>query len=544
MSILDARQLEDGTVLTADVCVVGAGAAGLTLAGELDGSGLDVCLVEAGGEAPEEDTQSLYDLDNRGYPIREHFMSRARYYGGSCNLWAGRSMKMTPADFDARPWVADSGWPLPYRELDRFHARAARILGLPDMGMFDAERYDRHLSDSERGVYGHDDLEPTVSLWAKRPKRFGAAYRGAMRRSRNVRLILHGNATHVSLDEAGGRVEAVDFATLTRGRFRVRAGAVVLACGGLETARLLLVSRDRHANGIGNAHDLVGRYFMDHPRAVYGRVRLNPDAPLSMLNGRPLPDGKVQLGIGLSPEIRRREGLLDHYATLEVEHSDYTAKQYHSFIQTMKVLLRKGYAGSRWKVGRGELGDIAGLMYLLTPKELMPHFVYRAYWRAKRMLRRDRGGGSRVVVYFCEQPPDPESRVKLGREKDPLGLNRLVLNWKVGDDVRASVYRLQTLLEKSLADSGVGTLERGGDEMRFTDASHHMGTTRMSADPRGGVVDTDAQVHGVRGLYAASSSVFPSVSHKNPTLTIVALAVRLADHLRARGTPPASGGRG
>lgn len=534
MSIVDARELEVGAQLTTDICIVGAGAAGLTIAGALDGTPRDVCVIESGGFEPDPETQALYDIESRGYPQRERFMSRARYYGGSCNLWAGRSMMFTQRDLEGREWVAHSRWPLAYPALADYVPAAARLLGLPPVALFDAERHAGQLSDAERLLLASDALAPTVSLWARRPKRFGAAYRRALRRSRNVRLIVHGNVTRVHLDPGGTRAESVDGATLSRKPFRVHARAIVLACGGLENARLLLVSRDQHACGIGNAHDVVGRYFMDHPRAVFGKVRLRPGTKLSLLGGCPLPDGKVQLGIAFSEETQRREGLLDHYATLEVEHSAYTAKQYESFIQTMKVLLRKGHAGSRLRVGRADLGEIPDLVYLLAPRELVPHSLYRGYWHARKAIagRRGGGGGDRVLVYFCEQPPDPDSRVTLSTARDALGMNRLVLDWRVGTAIRESVYRLQSLLAETIARTGVGSLEEGTGEIKFTDASHHMGTTRMSESPRTGVVDASCMVHGVHGLFVAGSSVLPSASHKNPTLTIVALALRLAEHLR------------
>ncbi|HET8649874.1 MAG TPA: GMC family oxidoreductase [Gemmatimonadales bacterium] len=539
MSIIDARELAETGEFATDICIIGSGAAGLTLASQLDAAGQDVCVLESGGFQPESETQSLNDLENLGYPIRENFMSRARYYGGSCNIWAGRSMLYGPSELACREWVTDSGWPLPYPELARHLPGAAKILGLPSVELFDPERHRAGLSASEISLYATDALTPTVSLWAPRPKRFGAAYRGQLRRSRNIRLILHASAVNLNLDESGTRIASVDAATISNRRFRIRARTVVLACGGMENARLLLLSRGQHSNGIGNANDLVGRYFMDHPRAVYGRVRLHPSTRLSLLDGYPRAEGKVQFGIGFSPELQRREGLLDHYATLEMAHSDYTAKQYHSFIRTMKVLLRKGYAGNRWDVGRARLGDISGLVYLLTPRELMPHPLYRAYWRARRLVRGRRGGGERVVVYFCEQPPDRESRVTLSDQRDQLGLNRIALHWNVGAAVEESVLRLQSLLQQRLAETGLGTLEPGQGPIRFTDASHHMGTTRMSHSPRTGVVDLNGMVHGVEGLYVAGSSVFPSASNRNPTFTIVALALRLAQHLTQRAGGPA-----
>ncbi len=532
MSILDARALEPSAELTTDICIVGAGAAGLTIAGALDGTQRDVCVIESGGFQPDPDTQALYDLENRGYPVREKFMSRARYYGGSCNLWAGRSMRFTPGDLEPREWVPHSGWPLAYSELADHYPAAARVLGLPPVELFDPQKHAGGLTDAERMLFASECVAPTVSLWAKRPKRFGAAYRRTLRRSRNVRLIVHANVTKINLDAAGTRVESVDVATLSGKRLRVRTRVIVLACGGLENARLLLLSRDQHGCGIGNAYDVVGRYFMDHPRAVFGKVHLREGAQLSLLGGCPVPNGKVQVGVAFSPETQRREGLLDHYATMEVEHSAYTAKQYESFIQTMKVLLRKGYAGSRLRVGRAELGDIPGLVYLLAPRELVPHLLYRWYWHARKAISGRRGGGDRVIVYFCEQPPDPESRVTLSTARDQLGMNRLVLDWRVGAEVRESVYRLQSLLKERIERTGAGSLEEGDGEIRFTDASHHMGTTRMSESPRTGVVDTDCMVHGVHGLFVAGSSVLPTASNKNPTLTIVALALRIAEHLR------------
>ena len=530
MTIIDANAIESGTEFQTDICIVGTGAAGLTLAGELIRAGREVCLVESGGLEPDPDTQALHDLEVAGYPVRENFMSRARYYGGSCNIWAGRSMRFTAADLADRPWVPHSAWPLPYDQLARHLPAAGRLLGLPPVDVFDPRCHEGELTEAERTLYADEALAPTVSLWGRRPKRFGAAYRGALRRAPNARLILNASATNIRLNAEGTRVEAVDAATLSGRSLRVRARTVVLACGGMENARLLLLSRGQQPNGIGNGHDLVGRYFMDHPRAVFGKVKLNAGARLSLLDGYPRKDGKVQFGVGFSPELQRREGLLDHYATLEVQHSEYTAKQYHSFIRTMKVLLRMGYAGSRWDVGRAKMGDISGLVYLLTPRELMPHPLYRMYWQARRTLA-GAGGGDRVVVYFCEQPPNPESRVTLSEQRDRLGLERLRLDWKVGDDVRQSVYRLQALLKQRIEQAGIGTLTEGGAELRFTDASHHMGTTRMSITPSEGVVDTDGMVHGVEGLYLAGSSVFPSANHKNPTLTIVALALRLAQHL-------------
>jgi choline dehydrogenase-like flavoprotein len=526
VSIVDLREAPPPGRIETDVCVIGAGAAGLTVATELGRAGGDVVLLESGGFAPEEETQALNDLEIAGYPVRENFMSRARYYGGSCNLWAGRSMRLTPEDMAPESDPERAGWPLSYAELSEWYPGAARVLRLPDLGLFEHASHVSDLSRVERALFDSGLVVPTVSLWARGPMRLGAARRAELRRSDRVRVLLHGNALRLRATSDGRSVAALDAAVLHGPTFEIRARRFVVACGGVENARLLLLS------GLGNEYDLVGRYFMDHPRAVFGRVRLAPGARLPYLRGRPVADGKLQLGIGVPVAVRRAEGLLNHYATLESEFSGYAAAGYQSLVKTAKVVLRKGYAGSRWEVGRSRLSDIPGMIYLLTPKELMPHPLYRLYWAARSALHPRPDGRARVIVYFCEQPPDRESRVVLGDVRDTLGQPKVELRWRIGPEVTRSVLALQDRLAATLRSAGIGDLEPGGDEPRYTDASHHMGTTRMSRDPRTGVVDPECRVHGLANLYLAGSSVFPTAGHANPTPTLIALALRLADHLR------------
>jgi choline dehydrogenase-like flavoprotein len=275
---------------------------------------------------------------------------------------------------------------------------------------------------------------------------------------------------------------------------------------------------------------------MDHPRAVFGRVCVPAGAELPLLRGRTLRDGRYQVGIGLSPETQRRQGLLNHFVTFEHESSGFVEARYQSFIQTMKVVLRRGYSGSRWDFTRTHLAEIPNLIYLLSPRELMPHPLYRLYVALRDVIPRRPRPRAYVAVYFCEQPPDPASRVSLSRDTDRLGVPKLALHWHLGRALEDGVLRLQELLAAELERARAGTLERSREPAVYTDASHHMGTTRMSANPGDGVVDTDCRLHGIANLYLAGSSVFPSGGHANPTLTIVALALRLADHLSASRT--------
>jgi choline dehydrogenase-like flavoprotein len=532
VSIIDTNKLPPNSVLDTDICVVGAGAAGITLVNELNGSSQSVCLVESGGYDPDDNTQSLYDLDNVGYPVRENFMSRARYFGGTCNLWAGRSMKLTEIDLTTRDWVPHSGWPLAYSELQIYYAKAEKILKLPSFDAFEKITLQRGMSQAEKALFDNDQLKPNISVWAKKPLRFGAAFKSRLKRSRNVTVQLNANATEVLLNPEGNAVSELRISTLSGITARIRAKLVVLACGGLENARLLLVSRNVQSNGIGNQFDLVGRFFMDHPRTVFGKIRLSGKQRLPLLLGIPVRDGIGQLGIQLSENVQREERLLNNYLSLERHWSPQTAKAYSSFIHSMKILLRRGYSGKRLSLSGAKLASIPELIYLLSPRELMPHFLYRVFKAAREKMGKELT--ELTVVNYCEQAPNPESRVFLSQERDRLNMNRLILDWKVAAEETKTLIRLQQLLDLYLRKNQMGYLDKdsiGVGSPAYTDASHHIGTTRMSDNPRNGVVDANSKVHGVENLFIAGSSVFPTCGYANPTWTITALAIRLADHL-------------
>ena len=536
MKPIDSRQLSKSSTIETGICIIGAGVAGISIAREFIGTSHDVCMIESGAYSADEQTQSLYELESIGYPVRQNFMARARYFGGSSNLWAGRSMRLSPLDFSRRDWVPNSGWPIGYSDIESYYPRAEQVLELPDAnGLREKVLAACTSANAESALFGSSDLQAKVVMWGRRPMRFQKTYRKPLRRARNIRMVLNASAVELLTNESGDRVEAVRAATLNGKELRISARVFVLACGGLENARLLLVSRRRHANGLGNRHDIVGRYFMEHPRAIFGSVRLSVPFSSSLLLGAPLPDGKVQIGIGLSDEVQRRERLVNSYLTLEPQLSRLAEQTFQSSANVVKVLMRRGYAGRRTDLFRTNLPEIRDLVYLLTPKEVMPLPVYKSYAALKAFSHRFRKVSDLTIINYCEQVPRPESRVFLSDARDRLGVNTLVLDWKIGAEETAAILRLQELFAERLERQGIGKFSRrelGSAGPQYTDASHHMGTTRMSDDPRQGVVDRNSRVHEVDNLFVAGSSVFPTVGYANPTLTIVALALRLADHLK------------
>ncbi|HTE51707.1 MAG TPA: GMC family oxidoreductase [Kofleriaceae bacterium] len=472
--IRSSASLTGDAELEADVCVIGAGAAGLVLARELASSGARVCLLESGGRKPAPGPDPMYQIHATQLPVADD--SRVRAFGGTTTVWAGRWKRFDPIDFEPRPWVRHSGWPVSYASLDPYYVRAGRAVGVRDHATHDAGE-----ADTVAALVKSDAVVPTVFHTLREDQRdFGRALTRTIEGADSVDAVLDAHVVQLERDRrAVGRV-------LVRGagggRFAVRARQVVIATGGIENARTLLLS------GIGNQHDQVGRYFMDHPKAKVGVVETYE--PLDMSSWEGLSENApVWVGLRLSDEVQRAEEVLNSYVFLE------------------------------------------------------PAFERDIPRRLARRAIRPRRCRLLALRNYMEQEPDPDNRVFLGADRDPLGQARASVTWTLGERDRRTIVALHRVLRRELQRAGVGELDSpllhpggadGGVFPEFQDASHHMGTTRMGTDPRTSVVDPDCRVHDTDNVFVAGSSVFPTSGYANPTATIAALAVRLADHLKAR----------
>lgn len=498
----DARELESGDVLRADICIAGAGAAGIAMARDLIASGRDVILLESGGLEGDEDTQALYRGPELGHEFRPLDFCRLRYFGGTTNHWAGWCRPLEDDVLAARSGIAPA-WPLGADELLPYYKRANATCGI---GAYDfdarpvAERAGRSLLDLDPARVS----QPLYHFSAP-PRRFGETYRAELEGAEDVRVYLHANAVEIRLSEGGGRVERLVCKTLDGSRFEVEADHVALALGGIENARLLLASRSQDPEGVGNQNDLVGRYFMEHPHLYSVGALLAPaDLDLSFYVGPSTvstvddenPQGvdvAAQPTLGISREVRDREELL----------------------------------------------PFAGELFEIEPEDAPEAAELFSLGAIEGLVRRGRAFDTRIYGFTvrAEQRPQKESRVVLTDDEDALGMPRAGLDWRIDERDRADFRRGLEILGAELARAGAGRLwmrldDDGLPPMTAIDGGcHHMGTTAMSADPERGVVDADCRVHGLENLYIAGSSVFPSGGYANPTLTIVALAHRLADRL-------------
>jgi len=527
MPVLNVASGDPGALHETDICVIGSGPAGMTLASALGEMPCRVTVVESGGTDPNPVLQSLNDIAHRGHPGRQDFMTRVRLFGGASNLWPGRCMRLRPSDLVRRDWVAGSGWPISYDELARYYPAAAQRLGLPSLPKRPDATDIYTIGRDESGLAEAGELQLDCVLWGKSPLRIGKADRRSFERAGDRTLLLNLTALELHMNEAQTRVTTIRAISPAGRPMELRARVFVLACGGLENARLLLASHRQCASGVGNDQDQVGRYYMDHPRAIAGRVRLAGRPNLGRLLGVPLPDGRLKIGLTLSPDILETEGLLSCLVDLEPSYSPGSTLIYGSAMEAVRRIYRRRFGDHPGQ--KVPLAFAGRYLYQLTLRELMPHWLYH-----QLHFLRKRRATELVAVVHCEQAPNPASRLTLTSDRDRFGMPKPCLNWRVGEPEQRSARRTLQVLDSVLRRKRLGELIDSEQAPEFGDAAHPMGTTRMSSDPRAGVVNADCRVHGIENLYMAGSSVFATGGYANPTLTIVALALRLADHLREK----------
>jgi choline dehydrogenase-like flavoprotein len=512
---LDARRLPAGTRFEADLCIIGAGPTGLTLARACLDRGIRVLLLESGGVGAEIRPQELNEGRVIGSPYAGLRVTRHRQVGGGAGIWntplqdrAGA--KYVPLD----PWDLEARWPLPFTELEPYYRKAQGVCGLG--------RYSYH---------GADWALPEDRLWplpddriVTRVYQFGPAglftdrYPEDVRAAPDAQVCHHATVSRLVPDALGRRVTEAHVETARGNRLSAHARVFVLASGAVENARLLLISRAQASIPTWLGSEWVGRGFMEHPRdstlTLYpGSSDLYRDA--GFYDPHIAGDGTVIAGrFGLHPDVvRGKERLPNASVTvLPRVRADANRRSWRS--RLLARLSGKGRDRSPGRPGWSRNPEAEG-----------------------------RFEGLRLYTNL-EQLAHPENRIVLGDDRDALGLPRPVLHWQWREEDQARLERLRRFLADAFEGAGLGRVAVEAGVLPDPNAHHHAGTTRMSAGPDDGVVDPDGLVHRTENLYAAGGSVFPSAGFANPTLTCVALALRLADHLAVRlRADPASGHR-
>lgn len=549
--LIDARTLPADEILETEVAIVGAGPVGITLARELIGQDFRVMLIESGSIEFNEETQSLREgivsEETQFFPYHQ----RTRQYGGTSNQWSiqmgdnklgVRYAPLDNIDFEKRDWVPDSGWVLSKSELNSDYEKAQKVC---QIGSFNYEGRAWEDKTSPSLHFQGDRITTTIFQFGYRDI-FKDDYKKEIDRASNLTTCLNSNVVEIETEETAQNITRLRLVTLDGKQFWVKAKIYILAAGGIENARLLLLSDRTQKTGLGNQNDLVGRYFMDHFMVSGGK--LIPSSP-QLFNQTALYDLRWVKGtfitgkLSLTEETLRQEKLLNCASYLVPRY-----KHYYARMRVMDSLEIMGESLRRWEIPidvHRHLGNfMAGLEYASTA-------IYRKVTAKKPFFHAHIaiGGWSNLphkeqefttfeIQHLVEVAPHRDNRVMLSQECDRIGCRKVKVDFRMRDIDIQSLRRTQEILKEDFANSGLGEFALENEEMPYlinasTGSSHHIGATRMHSDPKQGVVDANCQVHGISNLFIAGSSVFPTGSYVNPTLTAIALAIRLSDRVKS-----------
>ncbi|WP_371395487.1 FAD-dependent oxidoreductase [Fretibacter rubidus] len=524
--IIDAAQTELPEIKDADVCIIGGGVAGQTLAMRLAAQKQHVVLLESGGRDFDPQTQKLSEGENIGAPYYDLETTRLRLFGGTAAIWGGRCAELDPIDFKKRDFIPHSGWPISKSDLDPYYARAFDSLGLARPG--EGRLWDT--LNRQRPAFDPNKLEADLWCFDENGERFTNPTRGNLS---DIEIVL--NATMTELDVGpSGAVQSVSVQTPNKASARIKAKTFVLAAGAIETTRLLMGAVPARPKGLGNDHGQLGRYFMEHPHARGGQIIPHSLAQSLMVLPRALRSDGRRYAAYLRPAERLQEelGILNTSISFAPRrHAGGTMELFRAATNKLKHDLpstkfwRSLYKGLKGAAIRG--------------------LEWTDPWASVMNMKLSRGKLGLYAVVRAEQAPNPDSRVTLSPDKDAFGLPLAALDWQLSELDKHSVTVLMKTLGEEYERLGWGIVEPAAwlsDETQKwaidplisahpIGGYHHMGGTRMGDDPTTSVVDKNGRLHASPNLYIASSSVFPTSGWANPTVTIMALAERLGDHI-------------
>jgi choline dehydrogenase-like flavoprotein len=511
-TFLDARHEAAGSVVETELCIIGSGAAGIVIAREFIGSSVRVCLLEAGGLSVDPEVADRSVIDDVGRVYKNKDWARLRLFGGSTNHWGGECLPLQPIDFEKVDWINYSGWPYGYDELEPYYRRAHAVLGLGAFD-YDAPRIVQTLG-LEQFPFDSSTIETVISLY--NPVKFGLAFAEELDAAPNMRVILYAEVTRLNLQDGGEALSTASIVTVAGNELKVKAKYFVLASGGIENPRILLLSNHQRPTGLGNHSGFVGRLFQEHIWYPSGLIFSAKREPLRLYT-EPTDYGAIKVSgdIGVASEKVRELRIPRFRAEL--------------MALTSWQLVRNSFDVSFGQQNRGDvrIDDIFTLLLRLDEA-------------GARLLC---GAPFDTNIYFLfntlQQTPNWSSRIFLSDKKDPLGRPHPALNWRISSIDHEGIIKAQTLIAQEVGRTAFGRARIDMDPNPRMPVEgcwgecHHMGTTRMSDSASMGVTDGNAKVYHVRNLYVAGSSLFPTCGHANPTLTIVATSLRLADHLKS-----------
>ena len=522
---IDSRKLNNNSVVRTGICIIGAGAAGISLAREMYNSGTDVCLLESGGMEKDEEIQSLgIESKNPDHPYT--ISSGDRFFGGSTNHWGGNCAPLDPVDFDKRPYVPHASWPITYSDIRPYFKRVQELCQLGEYN-YEPDYWELENPEFDKGVVPVFSNSENRKIFQRNPLRFGKVYRDFIRNKKsNINVYLYATALKLVTNKNGNHVKRVSAGTIEGKKFHIEARYFVLA-GGIQNARILLLSDDVVPGGIGNTYDVVGRYFMGHLNFKHGFLVERP--PYRNFSNYSLPGDlniksrnhvKIFSTFQIPPEQQKENKIMNYVAMIaRVPHRMHGDEYIHNRIDQLKSRLNR--KGSNIFYSRLPQQDCHADNFQLVKRDSKFQFPR-----------------INLIRNWVEQAPEPGNRVLLASDTDRLGLRRIRLEWSFGNLEKRTLKTSHMLLDQLFLRSGIGRVysdfqDENTDWSQVNiDFSHYMGTTRMSETSRSGVVDKNCKVHEVDNLYISGGSVLPTAGASMVTFNLLALTLRLGDHLK------------
>jgi choline dehydrogenase-like flavoprotein len=505
----DARSLPGNSVIEGDICIIGAGAAGISIALEWASTPYKVILLEGGGFEYEDRIQDLYagkTTGQRYYPLKS---ARLHYFGGTTNHWAGFCSTFDEIDFVKRGWIPHSGWPITRADLDPYYMRAQKIL---ELGPYEYDWKYWQKQDPELNSILKDESVVWNKIWQFSQTRFGEKYREPIVKSKNIHLYTYANVMDITANENASAINQVTVKNYAGKQHTVKAKHFILACCSIQNARILLASNKQSPKGLGNDNDNVGRYFMEHLEIKSAELYLTkPDQ--WKLYGLNFGTTKARCELAITKEQQEKYKILNGTSSLSPL----------LFARQMKPMIDIWNTDDPQKNIQNLFSGFGNAQKALANEK--PESIFKSYELFTRI----------------EQAPNPNSRVTLDKEKDSLGMPRATLHWELTPLEKRSIHKIYELVGQQIGRSGTGRVkmmeylqnEKDDSWPEFTGGGwHHMGTTRMSDDPKNGVVDANCKVHGIANLHIAGSSCYVTAAAPNPTLTLTALSLRLSDKVK------------
>lgn len=526
--LTDAKTLSSPQSYSADICIIGAGVAGITLALELGLKGISTLIIDGGDENFTMESQSLYAPGESIKGYEDITYNRLRFLGGSSNHWQNSTGQFTPADFAKRDWVPNSGWPIGFDDISPFYDKAGYYCGTGSDG-YSADYWLAKMAETDP-TRETNKLNLGINKAAIPPTRFFFVHGKKIVESENIHLIKNANLIDLSFSTKNNNVESISFVSYDSDiKHTVSAKKFVLCCGGIENARYMLIFNKKYSNKLGNRHDIVGRFFMEHPVLRAANFYPNRKVKLDALSQGIIDEKRVIKGF-----MQLEDNCVMENKTINLRLPLHSKSKY----QISEGIRSFHYLNDDNRKDWFPQDGWSHIYNILSDLDMFAEAIARKSFSTDLFDHAKEFGGYEIAMMF-EQIPDRDNRIMLSEVKDKLGIQRVNVEWKLLKQDKENVWKSLDVLAHELGKADIGRLnvldeyedQVFGEKMFFS--HHHMGTTRMAESEKNGVVDKNLKVFGTENFYIGGSSVFTTSSHVPPTLTISALSIRLANHLES-----------